>query len=111
MQIFVFLFKIAPPPLTPQIFRPLQIFYPFKPEDSFFRLYRPRKCFLTLKNLFFRPKNPFLDFLDLKISLNPLKTLRKHLFNLQIDEKNNIVLDFIAKNCPSHDSCVLHGNS
>ena len=55
--------------------------------------------FLLLKNLFFRPKNPFLD---LKISLNPLKTLRKHLFNRQIDEKNNIFLDFIAKNCPTH---------
>ena len=60
--------------------------------------------FLVLKNLFFfrifRPKN---QFLGLKISLNPLKTLRKHLFNLLIDEKNNIFLDFIAKNCPSND--------
>ena len=38
-----------------------------------------------------------------KISLNLLKTLRKHLFSLQIDEKNNIFLDFIAKNCFTHN--------
>ena len=44
-----------------------------------------------------RPKKFFLHFLDLKISLNPLKTLRKLLFNLQIDEKNNIFLDFSKK--------------
>ena len=55
----------------------------FSPKNLFFR---PKKIFFRL----FRPKNPFLDFFDLKISLNPLKTLRKHLFNLQIDEKNNI---------------------
>ena len=29
--------------------------------------------------------------------------MRKHLFTLQIDEKNNIFLDFIVKNCPNHD--------
>ena len=88
-------------------------FYPFRPENSFFRLYRLKKCFLAQKDLFFRPKknffrlfrpkNPFLDLLGLKISLNPLKTLREHLFNLQIDEKNNIFLDFIAKNCSNYD--------
>ena len=63
--------------------------------------------FLALKNLFFRPKkifldfldlDSFLDFLDLKISLNPLKTLRKHLFSLQIDEKNNIFFRLYSKN-------------
>ena len=32
----------------------------------------------------------FLDFLDLKNFLNRLKTLRKQLFSLLIDEKNNI---------------------
>ena len=74
-------------------------------------MFRLRKIFLDLKIFFdlkyfftlFTLKNSFLDFLDLKISLNPLKTLRKHLFSLQIDEKNNIFLDFIAKNCPSYD--------
>ena len=60
----------------------------FRHPQIFFRLYRPKKI--------------FLDFLDLKISLNPLKTLRKHLFSLQIDEINNIFLDFIAKNCPNY---------
>ena len=90
-------------PYAPKFFRPLQIFPSNKP---FFRLYRPKNhflapkktSFLDLKNFFldlknfitlFKPKNSFLDFLDLKISLNPLKTLRKHLFSLQIDEKNN----------------------
>ena len=44
------------------------------------------------KNFFrlFRPKNPFLDFLDLKIFSNRLNSLQKHLFNLQTDEKNYI---------------------
>ena len=62
-------------------------------KKLFFKLYRPKNCFLDLKNFFrlFRRKNSFLDFLVLKISLNPLKTLRKHLFSLQIDEKNNIL--------------------
>ena len=72
----------------------------FSPKkNSFLDL---KKFFLDLKIFFrlLRPKNPFLDFLDLEISLNPLKTLRKHLFNLQIDEKNNIFLDFIAKKLP-----------
>ena len=62
------------------------IFWPYIPK-FFFRLYRPKNCFLALKNLFFRPKKNFSLF-DLKISLNPPKTLRKHLFSLQIDEKN-----------------------
>ena len=55
----------------------------FRPKKLFFRLYRPKNCILDLKAC-------FLDFLDLKISLNPLKTLRKLLFSHQIDEKNNI---------------------
>ena len=45
--------------------------------------------FFDLKN-FFRPKNSFLDFLEVKSFLNLLKTLKRHLFSLQIDEKNNI---------------------
>ena len=57
--------------------------------------------FLAPTKPFFRPKKFLLDFLDLKISLNPLKTLRKHLFSLQIDEKN-IFLAFTAKNCPNY---------
>ena len=102
-----------------KIFRLPKFFNLFRPKRSFFRLYRPKKCFLALKNLFFRPKNflklfrpknSFLDFLDLKISLNPLQTLRKHLFSLQIDEKNNIsFLDFIAKNCRSYYNCTFPG--
>ena len=57
--------------------------------------------------MFFSPKKPFFKllrhknpFLDLKISLNPLKTLRKHLFNLQIDEKNNIFFRIYSKKLP-----------
>ena len=43
--------------------------------------FRPKK-FLDIRNFFilFRPKN----------FLNRFKTLKKHLFSLQIDEKNNI---------------------
>ena len=71
----------------PQIFwRPFFLRHP----QIFFRLYRPKNCFLALKIHFFRPRKNFLDLLDLKISLNILKTLRKHLFSLQIDEENNI---------------------
>ena len=45
---------------TPQKFFGLPIFfYSFRPENSFFRLYRPKKSFLALKNLFFRPKKIF----------------------------------------------------
>ena len=73
---------------TPQIFRYPQNFSPYL--FTLLELKNHFLDFIDLKNLFFRPKNPFLDFLDLKISLNPLKTLREHLFNLQIDEKNNI---------------------
>ena len=113
-------------PYFPKFFRYAQNFLPpknFSASPNFFTLldlkilFLPfidlKIVFLALKNLFFRPKkiffrlfrpkNPFLDFLDLKISLNPLKTLRKHHLNLQIDEKNNISLDFIAKNYPSHN--------
>ena len=60
-------------------------------------VYYSKNRFFALKIQFFRPKKNFftprkffLDFLDLKISLNPLKTLSKHLFTLQIDGKNNI---------------------
>ena len=80
-------------PYTPKFFLP--------PFLTFLGLKNHFLDFIDLKNLFFRPENLFLDFLDPKISLNPLKTLRKHLFSLQIDEKNNIFLDFIAKNYPS----------
>ena len=40
------------PPPPPKIFQPLQFSYPFRPENSFFRLYRPKKCFLALKKFF-----------------------------------------------------------
>ena len=65
-------------------------------------LFLDLKMFLALNNLFFffRPKKFYLDFLDLKISLNPLKTVRKHLFNLQIDEKNNIFFRLYGKKLP-----------
>ena len=80
----------------PKFFRHL----PFLSIPKFF--WRP--FFYSSPNFFwlYRHKKILLDFLDLKISLNPLKTLRKHLFTLQIDEKNNIFLDFIAKNCSSN---------
>ena len=82
------------------------IFYLFRPKKLFFRLYRPKNCLLALKNLFLDQKKIFLDLLDLKISLNQLKTLRKHLFSLQIDEKNNIFLNFTEKNCPNYYNAV-----
>ena len=61
-NVFDALFFRNPPNFlgTPKIFLPPKnfsaspkFFYPFRPEDSFFRLYRPKNCFLALKNLFF----------------------------------------------------------
>ena len=102
----------------PQIYFVDQYFFPHKPNKAspayyFFTILDLKNYFLDfidLKNLFFRPKKLFLDFLDLKISLNPLKTLRKHLFSLQINEKNNIFLNFIAKNYPSYHHYTLHSD-
>ena len=71
-------------------------FYPITPGNYFLDLkifFSPKKpLFLDLKNFFtlFRPKNPFLDFLDLKFFSNRLNSLQKHLLNLQSDEKNYI---------------------
>ena len=82
-----------------RIFLRIPIFFPFphipnKASPAYHFL-----DFIYLKKFFrlFKPKNSFLDFLDLKISLNPLKTLRNHLFSLQIDEKNNIFLRLYSK--------------
>ena len=94
---------------TPKIFNPPKnisaspnFSYPFRPENSFFRLYRPKKSFLDLKIFFglFRPKSPFLD---LKILSNLLNSLQNHLFNLQSDEKNYI-LNFSIHSKKNHPS-------
>ena len=98
----------TPPP--PKIVRPPQIFFALLDLEILFlefidlkNVLSPKKAsFLDLKNFFrlFRPKNPFLTFLDQKIPLNPLKTLKKHLFNLQSDEKNNIFFRLYSKKLP-----------
>ena len=62
--------------------------------------FSPEKTsFLDLKNFFrlFRPKN----------FIKSTQNLEETFFNLQIDEKNNIFLDFIAKNCPSNEQYEL----
>ena len=85
-----FFWRLSIPKFFATFFRHPQIFLDFIDLKTVF----------SPKNRVFRPKN---SFLDLKISLNPLKTLRKHLFSLQIDEKKNIFVDFIAKNCPNNE--------
>ena len=60
-------FRKPPKFFTPPKFFGLpKFFYPFRPGNSFFRLFRPKKPpFLDLKN-FFLDLKIFLDFLDLK---------------------------------------------
>ena len=65
------------------LFLGILIFFPHVPNKN------PPACYLFD---FLDLTTDFLDFLDLKNFLNRLKvkTFKKHLFSLQIDEKNNI---------------------
>ena len=79
-------------PFRPSFFLGTLIFYSHIPNKN-----PPAYCLFDFLDL----TTDFLDFLDLKNFLNRLKTLKKHLFSLQIDEKNNIFnFRFYSKKLP-----------